>query len=86
MKHLPHLPQSTLFLVRLWTTGNGDDDDVQAMAWRGRIQLMGAGWAATFEDWPALQLLLEGFLVSQREPGTDTTSCEADSDDKHFPE
>ena len=57
---MEQIPKSTLVLIRLWTDSNPGENQA---TWHGRIQPIGEGRAATFDDWPTLQQLLQGMLA-----------------------
>lgn len=52
--------KSIPLLIRLWTNDGGEDG--HPTEWHGRVQPIGEGRAATFDDWTTLQRILETLL------------------------
>jgi hypothetical protein len=63
------LPESYLFLVRVWRT----DQQGGASEWRGKLQAVPGSTTHMFDDWPALIALLRSMLADvDDDAGTDS--------------
>ena len=53
------LPESSLFLVRVWRIGEQNGTS----RWRGKLQAVPGASTHTFDDWPGLIALLRSILA-----------------------
>ena len=61
--------KSRLFTLRLWQAAQDDNPD--ALEWRGKVQSLPDGEAYYFRDWPGLVRHVQSMLASQSETTSD---------------